>query len=154
MSLIDRVFLNQLIKNGGLYIEIKKTSSIKIRELDIKEHNACEYIIILIYILSCNDEKIALIRREIHIVDDLSVKALIEINIIKSKAIILDTAKDITIIESYNIQVSMLMIAKDSRTNIIIVSKARFVISAYFFLIISIDSVDLSNERDLIFESE
>ena len=103
MSLIDRVFLNQLIKNEGLYIEIKKTSSIKIRGLDIKEHNACEYIIILIYIFSCNNEKVALIRREIHIVDDLSIKALIEIYIMKSETIILDTAKDMTIIESYNI---------------------------------------------------
>ena len=152
MSLIDRAFLNQLIKNGDLHIEVKKTSPIKVRELDTKEHNACEYTIILIYIPNCNDEKVALIRREIHIVDDLSAKALIEIDIIKSEAIILDTAKDMTTIESYNIQVSMLMIAKDSRTDAVIVSKARFVISAYSFLTVSIDSVDLSSERDLIFE--
>ena len=48
----------------------------------------------------------------------------------------------------------MSMITKGSRTNAIIVSKARFVISAYFFLIVSIDSIDLSSERDLIFEPE
>ena len=103
MSLIDRVFLNQLIKDGDLYIEIKKTFLIKVRELDIKEHDACEYIIIFIYISSCNDEKIVLIRREIHIVDDLSVKALIEIDIMKSEVIILDIVKNMTIIESCNI---------------------------------------------------
>ena len=95
-----------------------------------------------------------MIRREIHIVDDLFVKALIEINIIKSKTIILDTAKNITIIESYNIQISMSIIVKDSRTNTVIVSKARFVISIHFFLTVSIDSIDLSSERDLIFESK
>ena len=93
-----------------------------------------------------------MIRREIHIVDDLSVKALIEIDIMKSEIIILDTAKNMTIIESYNIQIPMLIIAKDSRTDTIIVSKARFTISAHSFLIVSIDPIDLPSERDLIFE--
>ena len=101
MSLIDRVFLKQLI-NEGLYINIKRTSSIKIRELNIKEHNVCEYVIILMYILSSSGEKITLIRQEIHIVDDLSVKALIEIDIIKLESIVLDTSKNLIVIDSYN----------------------------------------------------
>ena len=95
--------MNQLIKNEDLYINIKKTSSIKIRELDIKERNVCEYIIILIYIFSYNNEKIILIHREIHIVDDLFIEALIKINIMKSKIIVFDIARDMTIIESYSI---------------------------------------------------
>ena len=95
-----------------------------------------------------------MIRREIHIVDDLSIKALIETDIMKSEAIILDIVKDVIIIESCNIQISMSMIVKDSRTDAVIISKARYAISAHFFLIVSIESVDLPSGRDLIFEPE
>ena len=154
MSLIDRAFLNQLIKDGGLHIDIKKTSSIKVRELGIKEHDVCEYVIILIYIFSCNDEKIVLIRREIHIVDDLSVKALIEIDIMKSETIILDIVKDMTIIESYNIQVLMSMIVKGFRTDTVIIFKVRYVVSTHSFLTVLIQFVELSVGWDLIFEPE
>ena len=154
MSLIDRVFLNQLIKDGGLHIDIKKTSSIKVRGLGTKEHDVCEYVIILMYIPSCNGEKVALIRREIHIVDDLSVKALIGIDIMKSEAIILDIAKDMAIIGSCNIQVPMSMIVKGPRTDAVVISKARYAVSAHSFLTVSIEPVELSAGRDLIFEPE
>ena len=43
----------------------------------------------------------ALIRYKIYIINNLSAKALININIIKPKDIILDTNKDLTIISSY-----------------------------------------------------
>ena len=46
----------------------------------------------------------------------------------------------------------MSMIVKGSRTDAIIVSKTRFVILVHFFLIVSIDFVDLPSGRDLIFE--
>ena len=154
ISLIDRAFLNQLIKDGGLHIDIKKTSPIKVRGLDTKEHDACEYAIIPIYIPSCNGEKVALIRREIHIVDDLSAKALIGIDIMKPEAIILDTAKDMATIESCNIQVPMSMIAKGPRTDTVIISKARYAVPTHSFLTVSIQPVELPAERDLIFEPE
>ena len=48
-----------------------------------------------------NNSKVILIRREIYIIDDLSTKALININIIKSKEIVLNTFKNLTIIKSY-----------------------------------------------------
>ena len=80
---------------------MKRISFIKIRELDIKEHNACDYAIIFIYIFD-NNKKVALIRRKIYIIDNLFVKALININIIKFKAIILDISKNLAIIKFYN----------------------------------------------------
>ena len=48
-----------------------------------------------------NNDKVTLIRREIYIINNLSIKALIRINIIKSKNIILDIFKNLTIIKLY-----------------------------------------------------
>lgn len=78
MFLIDRIFLNQIIKKSDLYIDIKRTSLIKIRN------------------------KITLIRREIYIIDNLSIKAFIEINIIKFEEIVFDINKNLVTINSYN----------------------------------------------------
>lgn len=154
MSLIDRSFLNQIIEEGDLHIDIKKTSAIKVRGLGIKEHNACEYVIIPMYI-SSNDNKIALIRREVHIVNDLSAKAFIGIDIMKLEGIILDINKDLVSIGScQSLQVSMSMIAKGPRTDVVVVSKARFAVLAHSFLTVAVEHVDLSIDRDLVFELE
>ena len=48
----------------------------------------------------------------------------------------------------------MSMIVKNSRINIMIIFKARYIVSTYFFLIILIQPVELSAKRDLIFESK
>ena len=155
MSLIDRAFLNQLIENKGLRIDIKRTSLIKIRGLNIKEYDVCEYVIILMYILSSNGEKIVLIRWEIHIVDDLFAKALIEIDIMKLESIVLDTNKDLVIIGSCNsLQVSMFIMTKDSRIDAVVLVKAQFSIPSMSFLAVSVKDLNLSFNRDLIFESD
>ena len=69
ISLIDRAFFDQIIKKDDLYIDIKKIFLIKIRELNIKKHNVCEYIIIFIYLFN-KSGNIALIRRKIHIINN------------------------------------------------------------------------------------
>ena len=51
------------------------------------------------YLFDKND--IIKIKKKFHIVDDLAVKALIDIDIIKSKDIILDIGKDVIIIDLY-----------------------------------------------------
>ena len=48
----------------------------------------------------------------------------------------------------------MSIIVKDSRTDVVIIFKARYAMSVHFFLTVLIESVDLSSRRDLIFESE
>ena len=66
-----------------------------------------------------------LIRREVYIVDNLSVKTLIEIDIIKPEGIILNINKNITIIDFYNLlEILISIVIKDLRTNIVIISKA------------------------------
>ena len=73
--------------------------SIKVRKLSSKEYNIYKYIIISIYI--SNKDKIILIYYKIYIIDDLSTKVLISINIIKLERIILDTNKNLIIISFY-----------------------------------------------------
>ena len=80
--------------------------------------------IVLIYVPSKNNSKVTLIRREIYIIDNLSTKALIRINIIKPEGIILNTNKDLIIISSYNLlKVPISIIVKDSYTDITVLSK-------------------------------
>ena len=69
----------------------------------IKKYNIYEYTIILIYIPGKNNNKITLIYREIYIINNLFVKALININIIKSKEIILNIIKNLATIKFYNL---------------------------------------------------
>ena len=154
--LINRVFLNQIIKKKDFYIDIKKILSIKIRELNIKKHNVCEYIIIFIYIFSESENgNVALIRREIHIINDLFIKTLIDINIIKFKTIVFDINKKFAIIKFYDFfQISIFMIIKNLKFDIVIVNKTRYVMLTYFFLIVFIRYIDFSFDRDLIFESK
>ena len=155
MSLIDRKFLNQIIQEGGLHIDIKRMDSpIKVRGIGTKEHDACEYAIIPMYIPG-PDGKVALIRREIHIVDELSAKALIGIDIMKPEGIVLDTNKDLAIIGSCeSLAVPMSMTAKGPRTNVSVVSKARYAIPAHSFMTVPIEHATLPDDRDLIFEPD
>ena len=142
--------MNQLIRKDDLYIKFKKITSIKIRDLEIKKYDVYEYVIIFIYILN-NDNKITLIRREIHIINDLFIKTFIKIDIIKFKNIIFDINKNFVIIKLYNsLQVLMFIIIINFRINVVIFNKTRFVIFFYFFIIIFIKKIDLSINRDFI----
>ena len=81
-----------------------------------------------------NYNKIIFIRYKIHIVDNLSVKNFIKINIIKFKIIIFDINKDLVIIKFYNLFLILIFtIAKSPRINIIIINKIRFIILMFFF---------------------
>ena len=86
ISLIDRVFLNKTHST----IKVKKISTlITIKEINSNKHEVSEYIRIKIYFSNKNKITI-LIKREFYIIDNLTTKTLIKINIIKSKDIILD----------------------------------------------------------------
>ena len=88
-----------------------------------------------------------------YIVDNLSIKTFIEIDIIKFKIIILDINKDLIIIKFYNLLLILIfIIVKDPRTDIIIINKIRFIILIYFFLTIIIEIIDLLINRDFIFK--
>ena len=100
-----------------------------------------------------NNDKVTLIRREIYIVDDLFAKALIKIDIMKPKNIILDTFKNLAIIKFYEgLRVPISIIIKDSRINISIISEANHSVLAYFYIIVLIKHITLLEDRNLIFK--
>ena len=143
---------NKLIQKRSLKIEIKKTLLIKIRNLNIEEYNICEYIIIFIYILYENDI-IILIRRKIYIVNNLFVKSLINIDIIKSKNIIFNINKDFIIIKLYIfLRIKIFIIIKSLKINVITINKIRYIVLIYLFLIIFIEYIDLLIKRNFVFK--
>ena len=73
------------------------------RSLDIKGYNIYKYIIISIYIFNKDRSKVVLIYYKIYIIDNLSIKIFINIDIIKLKDIILNINKNLIIIKSYNL---------------------------------------------------
>ena len=102
------------------------------------------------------------IKREFYIVDNLAAKALIDINIIKPKDIILDIKKNVIIIDlCKNIQFFFIFINHRSLTRVTIFNnnKTKMTISSHFNMIISIidlkcRSFKLSNNRDFFFKSQ
>ncbi len=78
MSLINRSFLKKQISN----ILIKWISLfIVIQELRTKTHYYDEYTVLIIY-LPDNNDQLAIIIKEMHIVNNLNIKMLIDINIL------------------------------------------------------------------------
>lgn len=74
---------------------------INIRGIGKKRHDASEYTKLEIYIPNKTDAITILIKREFYIVDNLSVKALISVNILKPKGIVIDFDKDLITIRLY-----------------------------------------------------
>ena len=78
------------LRKNYLDAKIKKIStSIIIKEIKNKRYEVNKYIRIKIY-LSNKNSLIALIKREFYIINNLTAKALININIMKSKDIVID----------------------------------------------------------------
>ena len=95
ISLINRKFV---LNNN---ISIKKISTIiNIKDINNKKHNASEYIYLKLFFHKLAN--IALIEREFHIVNNLTIIALIDINIIKLKRITLNFGNNAAIFECYN----------------------------------------------------
>ena len=61
------------------------------RDIDVNMHNINKYIKLQMYLSDKNN--IIKIKREFHIVENLAIKTLVDINIIKPKDIILDIKK-------------------------------------------------------------
>ena len=74
---------------------------ITMKDINVNIHNVNEYVRLQIYLFDKND--IVKIKREFYIVDNLAVKAFADINIIKSKDMILDIEKNVIIIDLYKI---------------------------------------------------
>ncbi len=72
---------------------------IKVRGIRSKKYNANKYIKLLIYIPSSNST--TFIKRELYIINNLLIKALIRVIILKPKGIIINLKRNLIIIYSY-----------------------------------------------------
>ena len=93
-------------------VKIRRISkTLRIKRLDIAIYNTNEYILILIYIPDIKEDDIKVlyrIIREIHLISNLKAYILINNNIIELKQIAIDVNKSETIINSYNVIISIL----------------------------------------------
>ena len=129
-----------------------------IRDINVNMYNANEYVKLQMYLSDKNN--IIRVKREFYIVDDLVIKALIDINIIKSEDMILDIEKNVIIIDLYkNIQISFIFINHRSLTRATIFNnnKTKMMISLHFNMVVSIIDfkyrpLKLLCDRDFLFE--
>ena len=129
-----------------------------VKGIDVNIHNVNEYVRLQMYLSDKND--ITKIEREFYIVDNLAVKALVDIDIMKSKGMILDIGKNVMIIDSCkNIQIFFIFVNHRPQTRVTIFNnnKTKMIISSHFNMIISViglkcRSFKLLYDRDFLFE--
>ena len=152
-SLVDREFV--LAALSDLHIH-QMTNSLKIRDIDASTHEFREYIDIPIYISSKNESnKMTCIKREMHIVENLKAKMLIETNILKSEDIILNVSNKLTKIDSCeSMKIALKIHQRDSFVRRIIISSFVEIISSKERTKIKIAMTKaLLKDRNFIFES-
>ena len=153
MSLIDRKFLRQVL----LDVEIREIPTfMTVKDIENNRYNISQYIKLKIYLFEKNIT--ILIKREFYIVEDLTVKVLIGIDIIKPEAMTVDLSQDLMRIGACeDIKVFIVITIRDSHTNVIIYSSKKMTILSYSNVIISITKprkrLSLFKNRDFIFES-
>ena len=129
-----------------------------VKGIDVNMYDVSEYVRLQMYLFDKND--IVRVKKKFHIVDDLAIKALIGIDIIKSKDMILDIKKNVIIIDlCKDIQISFIFAnhRSQTRTTIFNNNKTKMIISSHFNMAISIAglkcrSFKLLYDYDFLFE--
>ena len=93
--------------------------------------------------------------REIHLIDNLSIKILIDVDVITSKEMIIDVDKQTVTIDSCDVTAKLHVISRDRRVNRIIKFLKQLIISSHTHMTISIKIREqtLSTNRDYFFHS-
>ena len=147
INLINRFFLIKI------YLELfvrTITNFIIIREIEFNKHKTSKYVIIFLYFL---DENVIVILtlREIHIVNDLKINVLININIVILEKIDILTSQAKAEINNYNINVFIKIRIKDRAVVHLMHIKKLIIISPHIQLTIPIYYFNFLN-RDFFFE--
>ena len=146
------------MKKNHLKAEIKKISIlIIIKGIKSKRHNTSKYVRFKIYLFNKIDIVI-LMKREFHVIDNLTIKVFIKINIIKPKIITIDLENKIIRIDIYKeLEIFIIVFNREeSRTSIIIYNNKKIVISSYINIVVLIsrlkNRLKLSKNRNFIFK--
>ena len=149
-----RYILNRLLK---IFI-FRINKSIRVRDIDTIWHDIFEYIMIDFYVF-----KMTIVDtfvkthfiREIHLIDNLSTKIFIEINVITSKEMIIDVDKQTVTINSCDVTAKLHVIFRDRRVNRIVKFLKQLIIFSHIHMIVfvKIREQTLSTNRDYFFHS-
>ena len=148
MSIIDREFLLQQVPE---VIIQRMASPIMVRDVGQGTYSCNEFARLDIYL---QENPIALIHRDVHIVDKMKAKMLIGIDIIGSERIVLDIPQQIAIVGSCKcakIPITVVPRAAQRVTRPIKALK-NVTIPPHSHLSIPIQQQDLPEDRDLLFE--
>ncbi len=155
MSLIDRQFLREANPDA----EIKEMPTpMMVKGIGDRRHNASEYVILKMYLPGGNGA-VALIERELHIVDDLTAKALIGIDIMKPEGMMIDLQRDIMRIGACRgLEVPIVVASRGSRTTATIYSSKKLIIPPHSNMAVPVTGpkkrLQLPKDRDFIFEPQ
>ena len=153
MSLIDKQWLHVLIFD----IVIKQiVDSMTVRKIENREHFNFDYVNVNLYLKDKLKKKtfIVYIKRDVHVVDNLRVKMLIDTNIMCSKKMIVNLQIRKLIIDNCNMTTSIIYTFIDFKINRIV--KFHHVVTISIHIVVTMSfkqSVDLSIERDYSFQS-
>ena len=155
MSLIDRQFLKSMLPD--LFDNVKKMPTpMIVTGISDRKYDVSEYIRIPLYVPTPSG--IAMINRELHIVDNLTALALIGIDILDPERAILDFDKKVLRIGSdESLEAPISIHAKDSKVRRTVYSMAGIIVkprSRHMVLIRGPKKkgLDLPTDRDFIFE--
>ncbi len=153
--LTNRIFIKN---HEAHYIIRRMITSLNVRELNINKHEIWEYIIAIIYFSEkIKQEKLIrkVIRREMHLIDDLKANMLIDNDILEFEDIFIDDVNNKATIVNCDM-IILIEIRTFFKNMITKALHVRFItiISSHSMIIISIHHTNLSSNRDFLFESE
>ena len=150
VSLVNRAFLTNHTLNALIW---HMTSPMKVRSLSSISHSADKYVQLDIYLSS--HSWTAIIHREVHIVDSLKMNILVSTDILILKKIDVLLSQQKTVIGScQSMKIPVHVTILSDHTNQTIQFNDETVIPAYGYVTVSIETLDLPTDWDLLFESD
>ena len=149
--LVDREFYKS--QAFDIFVRIM-IISLKIRDFETKMHETSKYVITNIHLFDTkNDKKItSIIRREIHLIDDLKINMFLENDIMKSKRIVINITKKFVVVNNIDVTIFLKtrfvknVIQKSMHLRKIVVIFSRFEMK------IVVHNTCLSKNKNFLFE--
>jgi hypothetical protein len=153
MFFVDRKFFTKI------NVDIRRTSfRLEVRDIESKTHDTSKYFVLDLYFHdhSRNESRIAHIRKEFHLVNDLNVNMLIDINILRFEKCIMNFKRKIMIFFVYeNTKVSITIIRIDQFVNRSVLFANKIVVSIHINMTMFIKIRDNALlDRNYIFNSK
>ena len=114
MFLIDRRFLKNLKLNNLMK---KFKTFIIVKDIEIVKYVIDDYLLFFMYVKKQIDDQFIVVhfRRKIHVINNLKIKLLLEINVMNSKRIIVDLNQRLLLIKNcQNLTIKLKIIVKNN----------------------------------------